>query len=171
MIAVRAVNQIGWSTPIQSNPLSWLIKKVTKSKASHVWFLVWDKDWEIEMVMEAHELGFRYVTLEQFKRMNNIVAVYMPTVDLDPGIKWAATWLGTGYDFAGLFGMAVVVLGRILKKKFSNPLQNSHAMFCSEMTVSVLRLVKQPGIEALEPSTTTPQDLMDFLLPEKPDAT
>jgi hypothetical protein len=117
----------------------------------------------MDMVMEAHELGFRLLPYERFKKKNRVVAVVTPPINLDLGLKWAATWLGTAYDFSGLIGMAWVLLARIFKKRARNPFQNSHAMFCSEIAVTALGLSKMPGIEALTPSTTSPEMLLNFL--------
>src|SRR5574343_542682 len=95
----------GFSTPVSFNPISWLVRKFTKSRVSHVWFKYFDADFNMDMVMEAHELGFRLLPYERFKKNNKIVAVWSTKDDLGSGLRWAATWLGTAYDFSGLFGM------------------------------------------------------------------
>jgi hypothetical protein len=115
------------------------------------------------MVMEAHELGFRLVPFDRYSRETIIIAIVDPKVSLDVGLAWAAGWLGTAYDFTGLLGMFWVVLGRVLKRRFHNPTQNSRAMFCSEMGVVVLQRSHYPGAEKLIAADTSPQDLLDFL--------
>lgn len=157
---------IGFSTPRRFNPISWLVRKLTGSKASHAWFLYFDADFEMWMVMEAHELGFRLIPFKRFNEQNNVVAVYSTNTPLDAGLKMAAQWLGTEYDFGGLIGMAWVILGRMLKHKWRNPLENSHAMFCSEMAVSVLQSSGVGWSKQVEPHETSPQDLYDLFVRE-----
>ena len=153
---------IGFSTPKSFNPVSWVVRKFTKSKASHTWFMYYDLDFEMWMVMEAHELGFRLIPFERFRSKNNVVGVFTTRTSLSEGLKWAAQWLGTAYDFAGLVGMAWVVLGRIFKRRWRNPLQNSHAMFCSEMALTVLQSSSVGWAKEAEPHETSPQDLLDM---------
>lgn len=162
------VTQLGFSTPKNFNPVSWLVRKLTGSTCSHVFFIYRDREFELEMVMEAHELGFRIVPYERFVRENNIVWTCTPKVDLTEGLKWAAKYLGTAYDFGGLIGMAFVVLARIFKRRIKNPLQNSRSMFCSEITVHAIKRghgwhEKYPGLDAMRAASTSPQDLMEFL--------
>jgi len=156
--------RIGFSTPNWFNPVSWLVRKFTKSKCSHTWFVYYDVDFQKDMVMEAHELGFRLIAFEHFKKHNNIVAIIEPSVPLDEGLVWASDWLGSMYNYVGLFGTIVVLLGRMLRKKWNNPVNNTHGMFCSEMAVKVLQLVKHPSVDALVARDTTPQDLLDFMM-------
>ena len=162
--------RIGFSTPRHFNPVSWLVRKLTGSRASHVWFLYADQDWGADFVLEAHELGFRLLPFERFEKENQVVRVVTPSEDIDDGVKWAAHWLGTAYDFSGLVGMAWVVLGRVFKRRWTNPLQNSRAMFCSEMTVEVLRRSGVPWAQSLVPSTVSPQDLLDLFERNEPRA-
>lgn len=152
-----------FSTPKRYNPVSALVRWFSKSTVSHVSFFYFDHEWDMGLVMEAHELGFRLIPYSRFERENNIVASITPAVEMNDGLRWAAAWLGTAYDFTGLFGMTWVLLGRIFRMKWNNPWQNSHAMFCSEMAVTVLQKAGLPGVEKLVATDTTPQDLLDFL--------
>lgn len=153
---------IGFSTPNWFNPISWLVRKITKSRASHTWFLYYDEDFQMFMVMEAHELGFRLLPYDRFMRENVIVSLWSTSEDLKDGLRWASRWLGSTYDFGGLFGMAKVLIGRILKRKWKNPTQSSNAMFCSEMAVTVLKRSQVKWVQELEPSEVSPQDLLDL---------
>lgn len=151
---------LGFSTPRRFNPVSWLVRKLTGSTASHAWFLYYDQDFQMDMVMEAHELGFRLLPFSRFERENKVVAVFSPTCDFNLGLKWAATWLGTAYDFTGLLGMAWVLIWRKLGKRVRNPLQRSHAMFCSEIATKALAKSGCEWAKRLRPSTVSPQQLM-----------
>lgn len=156
--------KVGFSTH-GNNIVSRLIRWLTKSKASHAWLLVEDPFFGLEMVMEATETGFRLIPLANFKAEgNNIVALLEPSSPLDEGVKQAGKWLGEHYDFAGLFGASVVILGRWLRRKWRNPFGSPKSMFCSEAVVRVMQASKFPGAEGLDPEATTPQDLLDFFV-------
>jgi hypothetical protein len=71
--------------------------------------------------------------------------------------------VGAPYDFGGLFGSVWVLIGKWFHRKFHNPLQNSDALFCSELAVKVLQGAKFPGSDLLVAYDTSPQDLRDFL--------
>jgi hypothetical protein len=159
--------RVGFSTHTKS-VLSRIIRWFTGSKASHTWLIIEDTFFGVEMVMEATETGFRLIPFENFKAEgNDIVAIIEPVYPLDVGVRQAVRWLGESYDFAGLFGSVVVMLGRWLKRKWRNPLDRAQSMFCSEAVVRVLQASLYPGSEKFDPSATTPQDLLDFLKSEK----
>lgn len=153
---------IGFSTPKSFNPISWVVRKFTKSRASHAWFLYYDTDFEMWMVMEAHEVGFRLIPFERFRSKNHVVGVFSTKTPLGDGLKWAAKWIGTAYDFGGLIGMAFVIIGRIFKRRWHNPMQNSLAMFCSEMAVTVLQLSGVGWAKKTEAPETSPEDLLNL---------
>lgn len=157
------MTHVGFSTPKAFNPVSWLVRKFTGAACSHAWFLYYDKDWGFDVVLEAHELGFRLLPYEHFKRQNNIIALFIPKMDIDVGLaRVAKEFLGRAYDFGGLLGMSVVLLGRFLKRKWRNPFQSSKAAFCSEACVLALLYSDFPQAEHLLPHETSPQDLMNF---------
>jgi len=159
--------RVGFSTHTKSI-LSRIIRWFTKSKASHAWLLITDSFFGVEMVMEATETGFRLIPFENFKAEgNDIIAIIDPAYPLDVGVHQAVRWLGEGYDFAGLFGSAFVMLGRWFKRKWRNPWDRPHSMFCSEAVVRILQASQYPGSEKFDPAATTPQDLLDFLKSEK----
>lgn len=162
---------VGFSTHT-ANPISRLIRWFTGSKVSHCWLLLEDSFFGVDvlMVMEATETGFRLIPYENFKAQgNDVVAVIVPDHSLDAGIKHAVRWLGAGYDFAGLFGSAFVMLGRWFKRRWRNPLDSPRSMFCSEAVTLVLQAAAYPGADKLDPSATTPQDLLHFLAPSLKD--
>lgn len=163
--------RIGFSTPNWFNPVSWLVRKLTKSRASHAWFVYYDLDWKRDMVLEAHELGFRLLPYSKFKKANKVVGVFKTKESLDEATNWVCDHLGEPYDFGGLIGMAFVLIGRFFKRKWKNPLQNSKAMFCSEMVVSVLQMVRFPATRHIDPHSTSPEDLLLLLESESKNGT
>lgn len=160
---MTSLTRVGFSTPSSFNPVSALIRWITKSQVSHAWLLYRDTDFELDMVMESHELGFRLIPYEKFKLHNRVVQVLDPDVDPTPGLKLLAHSLGDVYDYGGLLGMSVVLLGRWFKRKWRNPLQSPKHMFCSEAIVVALQASASKKAEDLVPGSTSPQMLRDAL--------
>jgi hypothetical protein len=155
---------VGFSTPRRWNPLSWLIRVGTRSRASHAWLLVEDPLFKLRLVLEAHSTGFRLVTLARFARDNEVVAVAVPAYPLDPGLPLAGRWLGEKFDTAGILGMAWVVARRFFHlAPGHNPFRSAQEMFCSESVVRTLKAARYPGAEALSNEEETPADVLAFL--------
>ena len=154
--------RIGFSTPRKFNPVSWLVRKFTGSRASHAFFIFWDVDFEMDLVMEAHEFGFRLIPLDHFSRRNKIVRLVIPKYAIDAGLKVVANrYLGSRYDYAGLIGMLVVQAGRWVHKKWKNPFRNAKYVFCSESIIIAMK--ESPGYEGLDlDNNSDPQALLDY---------
>ena len=155
--------RIGFSTPKRYNPLSALIRRVTDSETSHTWFLYYDEDFKMDVVMESHLTGFRLIPFSAFEKHHRVVSITCPEVDLDGALAKMAMWVGSNYDFMGLLGVGFTRLGRFLKHKWKNPFSGSKYMFCSEACVRVLQWAGFPKADELNPDSTSPQDLLDFL--------
>ena len=67
--------RIGFSTT--NHLLSKIIKKITNSKCSHVWFLYYDENFKCDMVMEAH-FTYQVIPFEMFKKNNKIIEIVVP---------------------------------------------------------------------------------------------
>lgn len=150
---------IGFST----QPKSWLSRIVrwfTKSKASHalIVFEMFDREWILES-------GIKGVVILPIERLDGQMVALVPIPELSPAdlSKVMVDDLGDDYDFTGLFGMTINVLGRWFKAKWKNPWNNPRSMFCSEFVVKTLQQCGFPGADQLEAANTTPQDLLDFL--------
>lgn len=154
--------KIGFSTH-KHNLLSAVIRWFTKSEVSHCWLLVDDPFFGAPMVLEASEVGLRLTNYADFKKANDVVFLVETPFPLDAGVHDAWGWLGSAYDFGGLFGMSFVMLGRWLKQKWGNPFASKSARFCSEAIVQILQDAKYPGSETCVAQETGPQDLLDFL--------
>lgn len=161
---------IGFSTPNYFNPVSWLIRKITKSEVSHAWVVFTSEMDDCEMVREAHELGFRQITFEHFKKHNNVVQLIPLDVDATPGLRMLGQHLGEAYDYPGLLGMGPVELFRWMKHKFpwwhyqiTNPWHWANHMFCSASMVDFLHECKSKMGDDLIPDNISPQELRDAL--------
>ena len=82
----RAAVRVGFSTPKSFNPVSWLVRKFTGSRASHAFFVYHDADWDMDVVLEAHELGIRLLPLAHFERTNRVVKLVTPKYPIDAGL-------------------------------------------------------------------------------------
>ncbi len=159
---------VGFSTPNWFNPVSWVVRKVTGSKCSHAWFLYYDQDLEMTMVMEAHELGFRLIPFERFTKYNKLVAIFRPPKPIDQGLRVVAKrYLSTTYDFGGLIGMTVVRLGQWFRVKWKNPFRGAKSVFCSEAVCIAMK--ESSGYEDFDedPDSVDPQTLMDYFMARK----
>lgn len=155
---------VGFSSPRRWNPLSALIRRVMRSRASHAWLLVEDPLFKLRLVMEAHSTGFRLISFANFVRDNKVVAVVVPAHPLEHGLTAAGGWLGDKFDVLGLFGIFLTLVARWFKRKaWKNPFTSSRALFCSEAVVRVLKAAHYPGAERLGNETTTPAELLAFL--------
>lgn len=152
------------------NHLSRLIRHMTGSPVSHCWFLIDEPFFGVEMVIEASEFGYRIIPYAGYEKANTIVTLVEPRWPIEDAVRASAAWLGSRYDFAGLFGMGAVLVGRWLRRKLKNPFTSAHALFCSEAVVRTLQLAQYPGAGALDPENTSPADLLAFLKAEGPAA-
>lgn len=150
--------KLGFST--SNSIISRLIRWFTKASVSHT-FLTVEFDGK-EWVLEAASTGYRIMPLSRFVNENSLVMIIEPKVSLDAAVTQAEDWLGEGYDWGGLLGFTWVLLGRLLKRKWANPLNSSKALFCSEANTKIIQLAGWPGSEALVPSATSPNDLLMF---------
>jgi hypothetical protein len=110
------------------------------------------------MVMEATQGGFRLVPFTRYEK--SLVALVEPRFSIDYGLTKAVDWLGEGYDYAGLFGMAWVEFGRWLGRKWRNPWRDSKTMFCSEAVARVLVESNYPGTSCWDPQSVDPERLL-----------
>lgn len=159
---------VGLSRPRSSyDPVSWAVRTLTGRTYSHV-FLVLDREDAIRglaVVLEAANVGVRFVPLQDFTRSNVLVKIISPPVYLGQGVDAMISYLGVRYDVLGLLGEGwVAACKRWLHKAVRNPLRSPRAMWCSELVALVLRAAKCPGAEKLDPFTATPGDIEDLLM-------
>ncbi len=154
---------VGFSTPRRWNPLSALIRAMTRSRTSHAWLLVEDPLFDLRLVLEAHSSGFRLVSFTRFVKENRVVAVVEPAHPVEGGLPLAGEWLGESFDVLGLFGIFLTLLARWVRQRpWRNPFPTPSALFCSEAVVRTLKAAHYPGSERLDDEATTPADLLEF---------
>lgn len=141
-----------------------MIRFLTNSKASHVCLLYYDLNFKDWMIIEAAEYGFGLVQLDKFCEKNRVITILVPKYDLAPGVRHISKWFSTGYDYSGLFGMSLVLFGRLIKRRIKNIFQQKRKRFCSESIVQLLQAMDYPKSEILNASETTPDDLERFFI-------
>lgn len=153
--------RVGFSTPKGFAPASWLVRKLTKSEWSHAFFVYFDQDWGADMVLEASAVGFRILPLEKYVKKNHC-RLLVPAKPIDEGVKKVAlTFVGDRFDYEGLLGMVVPVVGGWLKRKWRNPFRSADKVFCSESVALAARL--SPGyLGGLPETDVTPQQLLEW---------
>lgn len=142
-----------------------LIRWATKGKVSHAYLSYTEVTTGQRMVIEAAWNGFVCHTHEAATAGTRIVAeVPLKGEYLETKVLYfAMQWLGKKYDYKGLLGSAWVQVGRWAKKKWSNPLQDSNDLFCSEAIARALRLARYMDADKLgDPAQVSPQDLYDW---------
>jgi hypothetical protein len=157
---------VGFSTPRLWNPLSALIRWMTRSETSHAWLLVEDPMFQLRLVLEAHSTGFRLVSFTRFVKSNKVVALVVPDQahPLAPALPAAGEWLGTKYDMLGLAGIFLTLVSRwLVQRPWKNPFPTAGALFCSEAVIRTLKEAKYPGAEKLADEATTPAELLTWL--------
>lgn len=160
-MGVDLSTRIGFSTQL-NNPGSSFIRWVSRSKCSHVWWLYHDLDFDIEMVMEASDFGYRIIPFEVFKHKNTIISIIKPKHSVDEAVKHSVQWLGTMYDFAGLAGVGWVQLGRFFKRQWKNPFRSKGNVYCSESKTRGLIHINYPNLIFKDPEVVTPDNLLNF---------
>jgi hypothetical protein len=162
--------RIGVSTPKKWNPLSPILRRIMGTPYSHIWILLDDALFDVDMVLGTETHGFQLIPYERFLKANDVVMIYdpHPSYRLDVGLRAVAPLIGEAYDKVGLLGMAWVMLGRWFKRKLRNPLASSKALFCSESVALVLTKSDVPEAAMLVPERATPADVVTVLETMKP---
>lgn len=136
-------------------PLSALLRWAGRSPASHVALGYVDDG--LAMVAQADFGGVTTEPRTRFlDRHRRLVAEYAVAADVP--LHSVAADFGLGYDYAGLFGYAAVVLARWLRVKARNPLASARRRVCSEFVAAALAAAV-PACAAIDPEATTPGDL------------
>jgi hypothetical protein len=155
------VIQIGFST---SNAwYSRMIRWVTKSKCSHT-FLICDF-YGRRVVLEEGPFGYFPSRLFSAVPSDELVGVFTPRASqeaLAKAVHDSIQDIGQAYGYLVLIGMAVVYLGRWLGKKWRNPLASGRSNICSERNCKILKDAEEPGVENMDPSATSPEDLLEL---------
>jgi len=146
---------IGFSTT--NKLLSRIIRWCTRGKSSHAWMRYWDATLEQHMVIQAEIEGYETIPWKRWKKQNILIAVYeSKELDLMPGVRHMASFLGVAYDFKSALWTG---LKRWLGKKFKRPFHSPKKLMCSEAVCLALQYDKVPCVEKFNPELVSPQEL------------
>ena len=158
--------RIGVSSPKRWNPLSPLLRRIMGTPYSHIWILLEDALFDIDLMLGTEKIGFVPLPYERFLEENNVIQVWDPdpSYKLEVGLYELVKRIGQPYDKVGLLGMAwVVAFARWFKRKVRNPLASAHAMWCSEAVAFLLTKSAVPEAAMLVPERATPEDVVAVL--------
>jgi hypothetical protein len=139
--------------------VSKLIRWFTKGRVSHV--AIGMEVMGAPMVLHATVGGVQMWTRARATGGEILVAEYKIIPDITGGVKAGFEHLGDKYDYVGLFGYIFVMIGRLIKQKWKNPLASSHAWVCSEFVAHCDSENKLPEWHKYADSGTDPEDLLD----------
>ena len=137
----------------------------TGGMASHTWLLV-DHD-GVDVVYESANSGFRAINYDIWNRNDQMIELWVPSVELLPAMPLIYQCLGENYDFLGLAGMSFVEVSRdFFHRKANNPWYHHDQLFCSEIISKVMQdpRVNYPWANLLKPYNTDPMDIRKTLM-------
>jgi len=143
-----------------------LVRWFLRSKFNHIFILFEDATLGGWCAREARSDGVYIVDAEKSSLTRMKYAEFYEHNDsMAVAMKESMNIIGIGYDWLGLMSNIFrLFLWKILKVKWLKPVHAPGRHTCAEDTLSVLRLVPVSGIGILEPSTTMPGEIRDFLL-------
>jgi hypothetical protein len=154
------VVKIGFSTA-RDNPASFLIRRISGSRASHAWLLLRVDPFGQEFAFEASEFGVRLVPWSAFRRQNRIVAVFEPAVPLEPAMPRAGELLGASTT-SGPGGDGLRHARRWLKRKWRTPSTAPRRVVLGAGGARA-QVGGPPRRGEARARATSPQDLLDLL--------
>ena len=140
--------------------LSRVIRVIGKSPASHVALGLHLHG--VPVLLQADIGGVQITPRAKFLRKHRVVSEWAFT---SPGIENALAGgvreIGERYDYVGLLGYLIVVLGKLFHRRLRNPLAARKAVVCSEFVVGLDREgYCVPEWKGLDPEATMPADLL-----------
>lgn len=143
--------------------VAWVIRKITRSKASHVGFMLDDGTY-----LHADKGGVQISNRDAFllQGERSVIAVFEPLPEYADAIdlEWAKSKLGTGYDYLGLVGEIIPMLSwRWFHVKLGDPLNQADKYWCSEFVVAADTGEKIPDFKKVDPRTVAPGQLLKVM--------
>lgn len=145
--------------------ISRLIRWVTGSRVSHAAIgVVWEG---VPVILEATQGGVVLTPRDRWLEHHIVVAEYGFKAGVLVDLPEAIQSVGRSYDYTGLVGYLVVLIGRRLGRRLRNPFATERGLVCSEF---VLCLDKDGSISTwsgLDAEATTPEDLLKLCVEGK----
>lgn len=140
-----------------------LIRWVTRSKVSHVAIEYSSSTWGGQWIAEADWRGVWKVPAAKVKK--NVYCEYKCKFDARPALQSIAGYVGTTYDYKGLFMLAwITAFWRIFRIKIRKPLWKTNSVKCSELVAKML-IAADPSnlvLQGWDPEMISPEDVRLF---------
>lgn len=149
--------KIGFCYPKTFNPISWLIKKITKSNWSHCFIVLDQNVGDDALILESHMYGgIKLNLLSKYSNHNfELYSLNGSGYSVEP----LKPYIGYVYGYTQLFGYVIAKIFRLKK----NPI--TWDIVCSEL---VLKFLKEGSLSNefndLEINSATPQDIYDIVV-------
>lgn len=143
--------------------LAWIIRAVTKQKASHAWVSFFDESLGQRMVIEASVVGYRILPWNAWLKDNPGLKTWVfITADhnLEYGLRLVSMQLGSDYDIKFFLWQA---WKRWFKHLWKHPGNSPNKIACSEACVRIIQKSNIPDSIALDPEVISPGDLLNYL--------
>ncbi len=157
--------RVGFSTKRVWNPFSAAVRKILGTRISHSWLLVDDPALGTPVVLEARwPGGYHVVPYARFRTYERVIAVVRCPHALDRGVHATVHRLGDAFDLLGIVGIGLVrLVRRVLGIHCRNRFAAARGLFCSRAVLEAMQAAGYPGAAALDPTLTSPADLLAFL--------
>jgi hypothetical protein len=139
-----------------------LIRKLTQSEVNHAFLAYPDTEWGGWWAAQIDQRGVILVPAESVECKTLVCYEY--NRDISYALPKTRQLIGSKYDFLGIFGfLCKLSVWRLFHKKILNPIQNKGELFCSEMVTTFLKAADISWAQRLDPASTSPGDLYNFL--------
>lgn len=112
---------IGFGTT--KGPISWFIRRFTKSSFNRCWIRYQHRYFDIDMIVYADLMGIHEIPYSiALKSLKDVVELEPPEyIDIEYGLDKVGCAFGSEYDFSSSFYRKVIYAWRLLKSKIANP--------------------------------------------------
>lgn len=154
---------VGFSTT-KGNLFSWLIRKFSSSKFSHVWVRYYHPLYKLDIVVEAGTKGIIEIPYKVYIRKITSIVELQPPADLDAeeALEALGPSIALPYDYGSVIGRLWVKISKFFGQKIKNPFRNRKRDACID---NAYRYVQALGLfPGIDPEEETPQSLYDRLV-------
>lgn len=150
---------IGFST--SKLPISWMIRKATKSDFSHCYIRVPFDKYETSLIFQASMISVNYENINHFLKHTSKVEEYVISItdeQWESLQKFRITEVGKPYSWWQIIGFIFIILSeKLFNKKIKNPLGNGNTSYvCTEIIAS--------GLKMQEAEEMTPEELRQWCI-------